>query len=58
MFEDAPNGVAAAKAAGMTCVMVPHPQVDRECCEEADRVFRSLEQVDLSEWGLPPLNDQ
>ena len=55
MFEDALNGVAAAKAAEMKCVMVPDPRSDRDSCQEADRVINSLEEVDLEEWGIPPL---
>ena len=56
MFEDAPNGVQAAKDAGMNVVMVPDERTDRDKCKMADRVLGSLEDVDLSEWGLPVLN--
>ena len=55
VFEDAPNGVAAAKAAGMSCVMVPDRRTDPEKCKQADSVISSLELLDLAEWGLPPL---
>ena len=56
MFEDAPNGVLAGKAANMNVVMVPDKRTDPEKCRPADRVVQSLEDVDLTEWGLPPLH--
>ena len=55
MFEDAPNGVKSAKSAGMNVVMVPHKRTEPEKCREADRVLATLEELDLKEWGLPPL---
>lgn len=55
MFEDAPNGVDSAKSAGMAVVMVPHKKIEPEKCRNADRVLASLEELDLNEWGLPPL---
>ncbi len=55
VFEDAPNGVLSAKAAGMTCIMVPDERTEPEKRKPADRVFTSLPDVDLTEWGFPPL---
>lgn len=55
VFEDAPSGVAAAKAAGMHCVMVPDPNLDRASTKEADVVINSLLEVPLEQFGLPPL---
>lgn len=55
VFEDAPSGVAAAKAAGMHCVMVPDPNLDRAGTKEADVVIDSLLEVPLEHFGLPPL---
>ena len=55
VFEDAPNGVESAKAAGMNVVMVPDKRTEPEKCRSADRVIESLEALDLTEWGLPPL---
>ena len=55
VFEDAPNGVEAAKAAGMKVVMVPDEQLDQKLTQSADRVLKSLVEVDLAEWGLPGL---
>lgn len=57
MFEDAPNGVESAKAAGMNVVMVPDKRTDPELCRKADKVLDSLEDLDLREWGLAPLSN-
>ena len=56
MFEDAPNGVESAKTAGMNVVMVPDKRTDKEKCLKADCVLQSLKDLDLTEWGLSPLN--
>jgi HAD superfamily hydrolase (TIGR01509 family) len=47
-FEDSPNGVAAAKAAGLTCVAVPNA-ITRGApgLDAADRQLNSLADVDL-----------
>jgi (DL)-glycerol-3-phosphatase len=55
VFEDAPTGVAAAKAAGMLCVMVPDPNFERSATKDADFVLSSLHEVDLQAFGLPVL---
>ena len=55
MFEDAPNGVQGAKAAGMNVVMVPDENIDVSLTKGADRVLKSLCDVDLTEWNLPRL---
>ncbi|KAL5973998.1 glutathione synthase [Asimina triloba] len=57
VFEDAPAGVAAAKNAGMSAVMVPDPRLDRSYHEGADQVLSSLLDFDPSYWGLPPFQD-
>ena len=54
VFEDAPNGVTAARAAGMNVVMVPDKNVDRAKCANASMVLKSLEEFDPGEWGFPP----
>ncbi|KAG6490467.1 (DL)-glycerol-3-phosphatase 2-like [Zingiber officinale] len=54
VFEDAPTGVAAAKNAGMSVVMVPDAQLDVSHQREADQVLTSLSDFNPSEWGLPP----
>ncbi|XXG64495.1 hypothetical protein AAC387_Pa05g2434 [Persea americana] len=57
VFEDAPSGVAAAKSAGMSVVMVPDPRLDSSYHEAADQVLSSLLDFNPSIWGLPPFQD-
>ncbi|KAK3123088.1 hypothetical protein QOZ80_8AG0623640 [Eleusine coracana subsp. coracana] len=57
VFEDAPSGVAAAKNAGMSVVMVPDPRLDVSYHKEADQVLGSLLDFKPSEWGLPPFEE-
>lgn len=47
VFEDAPNGVAAAKAAGMVCALVPNKLIHNSNLDKADFVFESLAAIDL-----------
>jgi HAD superfamily hydrolase (TIGR01509 family) len=47
VFEDSPNGVLAAKRAGMYCVAVPNPLTAQLSLEGADRVLESLADVPL-----------
>jgi HAD superfamily hydrolase (TIGR01509 family) len=42
VLEDAPAGVQAAKAAGMTCIAVPDHSVARLDLSQADKVVKSL----------------
>ena len=42
VLEDAPNGVAAAKAAGMICFAVPGKYTKKTSVAHADRIFTSL----------------
>ncbi len=46
VFEDAPNGVRAAKSAGMKCVAVTNT-ISAEELSDADMVVESLEEVSL-----------
>jgi HAD superfamily hydrolase (TIGR01509 family) len=48
-FEDSPNGIRAAKAAGLVCVAVPNPITAVLALDEADLVLESLEDVPLTE---------
>jgi pseudouridine-5'-monophosphatase len=53
VFEDAPAGVQAARAAGMSVIAVPDPNLDERAFSDAHQVLRSLEQFDPAQWGLP-----
>lgn len=57
VFEDAPAGVQAARAAGMKVIAVPDPNLVGSDLGAAHQVLRSLEQFDPAEWGLPPYPD-
>ena len=46
VFEDAPSGVQAAKAAGAKCIAVTNSTNAANLCE-ADLIYDSLEQIDL-----------
>ncbi len=54
VFEDAPAGIEAAHAAGMSAVAVPDSIVDPACYERADQILSSLAEFVPEEWGLPP----
>ncbi|XP_037068800.1 pseudouridine-5'-phosphatase-like [Pollicipes pollicipes] len=53
-FEDAPNGVLSARAAGMPCIMVPDPRMPEEMTRPATLVLTSLEHFRPEDFGLPP----
>lgn len=44
-LEDAPNGVSAAKAAGMRCFAIPGEHANNEAVAHADAVLESLNEV-------------
>ncbi len=48
--EDSPNGVAAAKAAGLYCVAVPGPMTRTLSFDAADSVIPSLDAQPAAEW--------
>jgi putative hydrolase of the HAD superfamily len=43
-FEDSPNGILAAKRAGLYCIFVPNPLTERLSGDLADERLRSLEE--------------
>lgn len=52
-IEDSPNGIRAAKSAGLNCLAVPNPCTIQLSLSEADRVVPSLAGIHLSdiiEW--------
>ena len=51
-FEDSPNGVAAAKAAGLFCVAVPNRMTSGLDLSHADLVVDSFWNIDLEHLGL------
>jgi pseudouridine-5'-monophosphatase len=52
VFEDAPAGVTAARAAGMQVIALPDPAMDREPYREADLVVGSFDEVTPVDLGL------
>lgn len=48
-FEDSPNGITSARAAGIYCVAVPNPMTVNLNLEHADRLIPSLAAIGLDE---------
>jgi HAD superfamily hydrolase (TIGR01509 family) len=51
-FEDSPNGVTAAKAAGLYCIAVPNGMTTGLDLSGADKVVASFLEIDLEDLGL------
>lgn len=49
VFEDSPNGIRAAKLAGMKCVAVPNPITARLDLSHADLIIEHLNTIPLTE---------
>ena len=54
VLEDSPNGIKGAKAAGMTSLMIPHPECPSS--SSADYVVKSAKEINLELFGLPSFN--
>lgn len=57
-FEDSPNGVAAARAAGIFCVAVPNPMTQCLSLAHADHCLKSLADEPLSQLLSRALSDK
>lgn len=53
VFEDSPAGVAAARAANMSVVAIPDPDLDAALFAEAQQILPSLDAFEPKSWGLP-----
>ena len=51
VIEDAPNGILAAKRAGMTAILLRTPATQHVHADDADDVIDSLADFDLERWS-------
>jgi len=52
VFEDAPLGVQAAKAAGMAVIAVPDAAMNHQAFPQADTILNHLGEFDPQAWGF------
>ena len=57
VFEDAPSGVQAARAAGMQVVAIPDKRVNPDIMADATQILYSMAQFRPEEFGLPPFEE-
>ncbi len=57
VFEDAPSGMEAALAAGMSVVVVPDANMDKAAYKQAHQILDSLEEFDPQLWHLPSFSE-
>jgi len=57
VFEDAPSGVQAARAAGMQVVAVPDKRVNPEIMADATQILYSMAQFRPEDFGLPAFQE-
>lgn len=54
-FEDSPNGVLSAVAAGLRAIAVPDPAMDASLYPQATAILASLRDFRPQHWGLPDM---
>src|SRR6185436_1215305 len=57
VLEDAPSGVEAARAAGMSVVAIPNPGMSPASFGNGLLILSSLESFDPKIWGLPAFDE-
>jgi pseudouridine-5'-monophosphatase len=56
VFEDSLAGMKAAKSAGMSVIVIPHPDFDRQLYQDAEQILNSLTEFQPQLWSLPHFN--
>lgn len=49
VFEDSPNGIKAAKAAGMVCIAIPNEFTRTLDLSDADKIVNSFEELEIND---------